>query len=318
MIFGPALVAFWRGTWDYLLLILDERYESDCTTPNVVALALGLGICIPLQLLQFRFRSYVLNKRKNKVLTSFVTCAFSVVYGAADIYYWKGLWDGVNCWCGTGIYVPIATAAISALILGALGFLRSGVSAPLIVAHDSNDLRCRIFSLNNTTDEDPMSKRLLDMASTVGIEALVILIWHGVWTLTDMFTEYYEMSHELSAWFSTAIGFVVGFLLFITQFALLRLNLRLLSFGFALLAVCASVQSFRGYWFLLDVYFIPDSYEVSLLNGQAYGGLILLLIGLGPLMFPGVVSDRPGNGDPTILPSHFFTHWWIKVTLLIT
>ena len=41
-------------------------------------------------------------KRKPSIWFVIVSRTFSVVWGVADIYLWKGVWDGVDCFLADG------------------------------------------------------------------------------------------------------------------------------------------------------------------------------------------------------------------------
>lgn len=53
-----------------------------------------------------------------------ISRVFSVVLGLFDIYYWKGLWDGINCVIELKWYISLATFLIGSIGLIILGTYR--------------------------------------------------------------------------------------------------------------------------------------------------------------------------------------------------
>ena len=83
---------------------------------------------------QFRMKKYFSSETEFKtakrydsipsIWFMFISRLFSVVWGLADIYLWKGIWDGVDCFlcseCGENHKdwtVAISTFSIGAIIL---------------------------------------------------------------------------------------------------------------------------------------------------------------------------------------------------------
>ncbi len=76
---------------------------------------------------------------------------FSVVWGIADIYLWKGIWDGVDCWCGRNEVTATATLIGGIVALVALGGLRSAASVPVGMMVDDVANCCSAATYFNTT-----------------------------------------------------------------------------------------------------------------------------------------------------------------------
>ena len=117
-------------------------------------------------------------------------------------------------------------------------------------------------------------KRLLDVGISLFLEFFVILTWHGLWVLLDVHFKYnLGHSHEYTAWMSIIVGSIISLFIFIFQFPFSKfiqdhqekintknifqwIGIRGLTFLFHLIGVCSTVNTFRGFWYLLDEYLI--------------------------------------------------------------
>ena len=75
------------------------------------------------------------------------------------------------------------------------------------------------------------------------------------------------------------------------------------------------LQFFRGYWYLMDEYFMPGDYEKSLINSQIYGVLVLFVFHCGCSLHAGIYGDvskeKGGNMIEYYYSSYFFMKVWI-------
>ena len=111
---------------------------------------------------QFRIKSYFSSDSECKtpkrydsmpsIWFTFISRLFSVVWGLADIYLWKGIWDGVDCFlcseCGENHkdwVVAISTFSIGTIILILAGIKYIGFYRWL-----SDKFKCRQLMDNNT------------------------------------------------------------------------------------------------------------------------------------------------------------------------
>ena len=122
-----------------------------------------------------------------------------------------------------------------------------------------------------------VSRRLVDVLLSRVIEAGVVLLWHGLWTIMDLLSDkeaWLGLSPAHSAWLSLGVGWAGGLVVLVMQVPVLLLHHRhksrllrclfLISFYlFILFGVVSAIASFRGAWYLLDLYFIPESEEIS-------------------------------------------------------
>merc|ERR1711962_651678 len=68
------------------------------------------------------------------------------------------------------------------------------------------------------TRTDTFLRRFSDAILSFIVEFNVILAWHGLWTIMDLWAEDYEFSHNYTAWISLGIGTFVNAVVFFVQF----------------------------------------------------------------------------------------------------
>ena len=149
------------------------------------------------------------------------------------------------------------------LVLAAFKSLKSASSVPAGFTLDDVSNCCTAYTYLQSKNSDTLAKRLLDTLASVFLEFFVILIWHGLWSLLD--------GYDTSAKLSLLAGILSNVLVFILQFAYSYYVKTMpeksvpgwylaYMFGtlFSLLCIFSSVNTFRGYWYLLDEYFPED------------------------------------------------------------
>ena len=131
-----------------------------------------------------------------------VSRIFSLLLGFFDIYYWKAIWDGTNCLFGLNYTVAASTLGLGVLVLALAGVLSSVNSAPVGTVLDLETNSCATGTYFEHRRDSHFCLKLADVLVTVFLEMFVILAWHGMWTLEDIFTEQMNWSNEVSAWIS--------------------------------------------------------------------------------------------------------------------
>ena len=89
----------------------------------------------------------------------------------------------------------------------------------------------------NSSAEWTLPRRCVDGILSRFVKLNAILLWHGIWSFSNLLTVEYKLSHEMSAWFSLVIGVVGALILFIVQFGLLKLQKCLPGFIFKIVMV---------------------------------------------------------------------------------
>lgn len=319
LISGPCVVAFWRLVWNFHDLFLDGPVfdRDNLTISNLWAIFVGLFGTFFIDVFHHNFAaSHFL---QTPFQLSMVSKTFSVLWGILDVTYWKGVWDGINLWVGTEIQVPSLTLVIGMLFLIVLRSVKTGICAPVGISIDDprNIFHCGTYL--ESSSESSIHRKLVDGVLSRFVKLNAILFWHGIWNLSSILTEeYWGLSTVQSAWVSLGSGFGAALFLFISQYGLLRLEkglvFNLLFIGFNIIGVFATVSSFRGVWYLLDTYFLPDNNTFptpsSIMIAGVIGTLLLLLLGCGSSLRAPVVRDKPTQG--VLLPFFYSFAFYIR------
>ena len=127
---------------DVLFLSQDNVCQDDPDNSlwgNLVCLAFGLILTQGAQATQF-----ILKSRLDPEKTTFIAAAriYAVVWGFADIYLWKSIWDGINCLFGKNELTGTATMLIGMFGLQVGGALRSAASVPVGIVLDDEENMC--------------------------------------------------------------------------------------------------------------------------------------------------------------------------------
>eukprot|EP00092_Neocalanus_flemingeri_P018475 GFUD01019994.1.p1 GENE.GFUD01019994.1~~GFUD01019994.1.p1 ORF type:complete len:407 (+),score=61.26 GFUD01019994.1:95-1315(+) len=319
LVIGPCVVAFWRCVWNYHDLFLDGPVfdRDNLTLSNVVAISVGLLGTFLIDV--FHHSIARCNFIPKPLKLSVMPKLFSIIWGTLDITYWKGVWDGVDLWAGKTVQVAGITLLIGMICLLMLGAVRTAICSPIGISLDDPRRNFCCATYLKSSSETIFLKRCIDGILSRIVKLNVILLWHGIWKMSDILTEdkdYWRLSHQQSAWFSLGVGGVGAVFLFCSQFGLLKLQtslhglfFQILLVIFYLLGVFTTVSSFRGFWLLLDVFYLPqgvtgDPTPSSILTAGVIGTLLLLLLGCGSSVRAPTVRDDPVLG---IAVPFFFT-----------
>ena len=82
-----------------------------------------------------------------------------------------------------------------------------------------------------------------------------------------------------------------------------------------LVGLISTINVYRGYWFLMDEYFMPNDYEQSLINGQIYGALVLFVLYAGCSLHAGIFKDEHVGGK-CLVEFYYLTYFYLKVNFV--
>lgn len=257
---------------------------------------------------------------------TFISRLFSVFWGFVDIFFWKSIWDGVDCLFGRTYLTASLTLCGGSLVLICARSLRSASSLPVGIVMDDISNCCSASTFLQTQVSDPIWRRCYDAFLTFMAECFVIFAWHGLWTIEDLLSDEYGFSHEKTAWISLICGIATNLAIFLLQFPFSRfmdfvekstfgheLLAHLLGYLLGFLSLFASVNGFRGYWYLLDVYLLPGQEENSLIVGQLFAVFILFSLHAGCSLHAGIFSDASKQLGANMNEYYYTTYFFIKV-----
>ena len=87
---------------------------------------------------------------------------------------------------------------------------------------------------------------------------------------------------------------------------------RMINFVITIIGIISTINMFRGYWFLLDEYFMHDHYELSLIHGQIYWALVLMACFASCSLHAGVFKDEY-TGEKCLIEFYYTSYFYIKV-----
>ena len=97
--------------------------------------------------------------------------------------------------------------------------------------------------------------------------------------------------------------------------SLRSIGFRMAYFIFTLIGIISTINMFRGYWFLLDEYFMNDHYNLSLIHGQIYGALVLTACFASCSLHAGVFKDEY-MGEKCLIEFYYTSYFYIKVNTI--
>ena len=87
---------------------------------------------------------------------------------------------------------------------------------------------------------------------------------------------------------------------------------RIVNFLITLIGIISTINMFRGYWFLMDEYFMHDHYDLSLIHGQIYGAVVLMVCFASCSLHAGIFKDEY-MGEKCLIEFYYTSYFYIKV-----
>ncbi|CAF4710425.1 unnamed protein product [Rotaria sp. Silwood1] len=200
------------------------------------------------------------------------------------IIQWVSMWTLWDYYASDDwlLMLIISIASILAIIV-LTGHTYNLVCSPFIMSYDSIEYNVRIETSFITEKMSPFLLHILNYIFYEYIISLLsILVWHGSYTLLDVFL--YPSNEYMSAAISLLIGYILYFILMYTQS--FQNNICLLSIFIHLnyplfiqnlrhlFAFFSCVFLWRGYWILFDAYIST----LSLIHESPYTSYVIALI----------------------------------------
>ncbi|XP_055919154.1 uncharacterized protein LOC129951158 [Eupeodes corollae] len=281
VIVGPCVIAYWRGTWELMELIL---FPQNAGISALISFGLGVFGHIFFTLCQNSFKkSFDPDKRR---LTYYLgSRGYTAIFGIICVNMWRGAWNLCDLFTSRtslGVIVILTLIAICLLIVTKTS--RNLTAAPFVVATDQRQNYFDISTFFNTHKFHRPGLYILDtFFSAIFVGTLVVIAWRGVWESLDIV--FYRKNAVISAIASLIIGYGVTLITFVLQpifrwicgNSIGRLKLFLAD-TYYLMSFMGSVNVWRGIWMLLDIYLYPDSPLKSCLISHLVPFLILTFL----------------------------------------
>ena len=89
---------------------------------------------------------------------------------------------------------------------------------------------------------------------------------------------------------------------------------KLLGFVLNLVALVSTINSFRGYWYMMDEYYLTGNYVSSLLTGQLIGCLVLMALNATCSLHAGVIKeDKQDEPDSKLFDFFYSSYFYLEV-----
>lgn len=132
IVIGPAVIAYWRGTWCLIdIYIFPDNTENTIISSCVIGLVGHLVFTISQNYLKNNF-----HPEKHRLLYYTVSRLYSYVYGIACVNLWRGAWKALDHYTGTEILTVVIPTVVSAVALAGMRTFRNVSAAPFAVVID--------------------------------------------------------------------------------------------------------------------------------------------------------------------------------------
>jgi hypothetical protein len=272
VIVAPLVIMFWRGIWDLLDVLVYPDFPADDSPNNssrmeksgLVCVLLGITTRIVLDLAKFHLGEFL--KSKPGFVSSSGGYLFTLVYAAAGVSFWRGVWEVMRFDIGERQMqlTIMLVGGVSVLLFSSVG--STLVSTPLAICQDKHE---NIFMVATFFQRTPENKRwfVTDVLFTnMIVRVLIVMCWWSLWSLEGnvLIPNLIGIKDTDVAYDSFLVGYILTCIVAI-------LDRMLVNYPFSkqyinkpirvliiLLAFIASVNVWRGVWSIYDNYLFPQ------------------------------------------------------------
>jgi len=270
IIVAPMVVMFWRGIWDLLDLLIypdepDEKQNSKRKEKSgLTCVLVGLTIRIVLDLIKFHLGEFL--NSKPGALSSTGRYVFTLVYAAAGVAFWRGVWEVMRFDVGERQLQLTIMLAGGVAVLIFSGISSSLISSPLAISVDNHE---NTFTVATFFQRTPDNKRwfVTDILFTnMIVRVLIVMCWWSLWSLESDFLipNLIGIKDDTVATDSFLIGYTLTIIVAVLDRILLNypfskqyINKPLRGL-LIVLAFIASVNVWRGVWSIYDNFLFPN------------------------------------------------------------
>lgn len=261
-IIAPCVIAYWRGTWELMEIILFPQYTG---ISALISFALGCIGHIFFTLCQ-NFLKSLFDPDKRRLTYYLASRFYTAIFGIICVNMWRGAWNLCDFLTSkTSLWVIITLTIIALFLLVAMRTSRNLTAAPFIVAIDNRQLYFDISTFFKTQRFQRPDIYILDtFFSAIFVGTLVVIAWRGVWGYLDLV--FYTSNKEMSAFGSLILGYGVVFITFFLQPFFRWIcdhsagTLKfLLTDTYYVMSFVGAVNVWRGIWMTLDIFLYPEN-----------------------------------------------------------
>ncbi|KAL1122305.1 hypothetical protein AAG570_003710 [Ranatra chinensis] len=302
LIISPLVVSYWRGTWS----LMDRYvYSGRPRESGAVSLAIGLVGVLVFTVTQ-RLHGRILHPESHRLVYYVLSRFYTALFGFVCVNSWRGAWMALDTYTGGDAPSVAVTTLVSLLLLLASRTLRNISAPPFAIVTDRYDGYFDVPTMFKASSDD-LWMYILDCGFSVCvIGTLVVFVWRGVWCLLDMYL--YPGDMATSAWASLAIGYSLVLVSFgaqpLIKWVVIRAQglCRLAAVDLYLVfSFCGTINVWRGFWNLLNVYFISDRPTLSYWLSHLLAFMVLVLINSSnSVLVRGVYIDAEEEGEQCV------------------
>ncbi|XP_055836649.1 uncharacterized protein LOC129905230 isoform X2 [Episyrphus balteatus] len=280
VVIAPCVIAYWRGTWELMELILLPQYNG---TSALISYVIGCFGHIIFTICQNSFKNSF-DPEKKRLTYYLGSRGYTAIFGVICVNMWRGAWNICDLLTSkTSLGVILLLTVVSLFILTATRTSRNLTAAPFVVAIDGRQMYFDISTFFDTRFNRPGLYLLDTFFSVIFVGTLVVISWRGVWGSLDLV--FYRKNTEMSALGSLVIGYGIVFITFVLQpcFRWIcdsstgKLKLFLADIYY-MLSFMGAVNVWRGIWMILDIHLYPGIFLCLLPHNFGLNEPILIVL----------------------------------------
>ncbi|XP_045112990.1 uncharacterized protein LOC123505576 [Portunus trituberculatus] len=313
-VFAPLVVFYWRGCWQLMdtYLFPENQLYSTFTSLGIGVLS-GLLFC----LIQGPLASLCDHSRR-PILHLLISRFYTLIYCVCVVNHWRGVWNVWDFYTGTSWQSGATSFGIGLLALALTRGLKNILAPPFLVVPDHPVGYFSVPTLFQA-EKERCGYFLLDTVFTVVVTgSLVVFVWRGAWVFLDAML--FPTQIIYSAWGSMAVGMTVTMLSFLAQLMIVPcfrhihkgLGKILIEDSYHTICFLGCVNVWRGVWFLLNIYLMPELQTVSNFLTAVAGQIVLMCFyTANSILVRGAVMDGAYEGAKGIIfPTHYLRFFY--------
>ncbi|XP_064622058.1 uncharacterized protein LOC135484475 isoform X2 [Lineus longissimus] len=307
---APLVVAYWRGTWTVIDTYLAPDNKEISSWASTV---IGISIIMTVTVLQELFKRC--SMKMHFIALTVLTRVYIYVVGFGAVNLWRGVWYLWDHYTSKTAISGGVSFTVGVVLLALCRGVRNINAPPLVIVVDRNSV-CFDVPTRFHASVKVVWKYVLDSLFTVVlVGSLVVFVWRGGWTLFDSLVFPGDATKPQSALVSYITGFIISLIYAIIQFPAEKLSECLSTpkrkYGkiifeqfYWLIGFFGPLNIWRGYWYFMDLYLLPEQPIVScwITHVVGYIGLTLLVNSTSVLVVGCLIDGAKPMGSGVTLP----------------
>ncbi|XP_063822761.1 uncharacterized protein LOC135072683 [Ostrinia nubilalis] len=325
---APLVVSVWRGTWGLM-----ELHASYFPYAQIYLLGIVIHISFALvrsALLSRSVGAWREDHRAGRWLRErALSRVYTYIFILSNIMHWRGGWGLLDAAIAAILpddndpHRPVLTAAFTILFYLCAATLRSSrnlLASPYFLFTDGKEATYIFTTRFKNTSSRETALYVLDCVFSVAVVgSLVVFVWRGSWALLDIFL--FPEDPVKSCWTSLIVGYSVVIATFSLQAPIRWVTARLhgaprllLADVYHLVSFIATVNVWRGFWGMLDIYFFPETPKLSNWCSHIASLVLLMLLNCSnSVLVRGVYIDaEEPAGECVVFPCHYLRLFFHK------